>query len=230
MSIDFSNTYNKTNEGIKTFSRVLAEGSYIYDINFGNCDIDDADVLDLSIGLTSNNSLTRLDLYMNNITQIGAKYLAEALKVNTCLKSLNLFENNIFTAGAIMLAEALLTNNTLDCLDLGGNRISDEACLTLSKVISSKDTLTHLNLSDNNISRDGINVLLVALVNNSKIISLGVRNDDYNDINSKALIKHLTDRNIEYGKYTEKISIFRRFSKIPDEINHIIKRCILNSL
>jgi NLR family CARD domain-containing protein 3 len=230
MSIDFSNTYNKTSEGIKTFSRVLVEGSYIYDINLGNSDIDDADVLDLSIALNSNNSLTRLDLYMNNITEVGAKYLADALKVNTCLKSLNLFENNIFNNGAVFLAEALLTNNTLECLDIGGNRISDDVCLSFSKVISSKDTLTHLNLSDNNIGRDGINVLLVALVNNSKIISLGVRNDDYNDINSNISIKYLTDRNMEYVKYKEHISMFRRFSGLPDELNHIIKRCILNSL
>jgi Ran GTPase-activating protein (RanGAP) involved in mRNA processing and transport len=230
MSIDFSNTYNKTNEGIKTFSNALAEGSYIYDINLGNTDIDDTDVLDLSIALNSNNSLTRLDLYMNNITQVGAKYLAEALKVNTCLKSLNLFENNIFNNGAIALAEALLTNNTLECLDIGGNRICNNVCLAFSKVISCNDTLTHLNLSDNNISRDGINILLVALVNNSNIISLGVKNDDYNDINSNSCVKYLIDRNMEYAKYKEHISIFRRFSGLPDELNHIIKRCILNSL
>lgn len=230
MSIDFSNTYNKTNEGIKTFSRVLVEGSYIYDINLGNSDIDDADVLDLSIGLTSNHSLTRLDLYMNNITQIGAKYLADALKVNTCLKSLNLFENNIFNNGAIALAEALLVNNTLECLDIGGNRISDGVSLVFSKVIATNNTLTYLNLSDNNISSDGINILLGALVNNSTVTSLSVRNDDYNDINSNRCVKHLLGRNMEYIKYKEHISIFRRFSKIPDELNHIINRCILNSL
>ena len=67
------------------------------------------------------------ELYLddNNISDEGAKALAEALKVNTALQGLILDRNNISDEGAEALAEALKVNTALQGLYLDENEISD---------------------------------------------------------------------------------------------------------
>jgi len=53
-----------------------------------------------------NTSLTKINLFNNNIGAEGAKYVAEALKVNTSLTKINLNRNNIGAEGERLLREA----------------------------------------------------------------------------------------------------------------------------
>ena len=57
-----------------------------------------------------------LDLRDNEITDIGARHLADALKVNTTLKILQLTENPMTASGLKKLADALAINTTLETL------------------------------------------------------------------------------------------------------------------
>ena len=66
-----------------------------------------------------------LDPRSNNISDEGAKALAEALTVNTALQQLYLGKNKISDEGAKALAEALKVNTALQKLDLSYNMISD---------------------------------------------------------------------------------------------------------
>ena len=72
--------------------------------------------------------LNSIDLWQNNLTDEGVKYLAEALKHNSCkLKSLNLTNNKLTEEGVKYLAEALKDGNCkLHGLDLACNKLSDE--------------------------------------------------------------------------------------------------------
>ena len=71
-------------------------------------------------------SLKVLYLHNNNISDAGAKELAQALKVNNSLTVLDLYNNNISDVGAKEIAQALKVNNSLTVLDLYNNNISDE--------------------------------------------------------------------------------------------------------
>ena len=56
----------------------------------------------------------RLDLWVNNVTNEGAKCLAEALKHSNCkLNSLNLSRNNVTDEGLKYLAKASLQTKQL---------------------------------------------------------------------------------------------------------------------
>ncbi|CAF4318050.1 unnamed protein product, partial [Rotaria magnacalcarata] len=55
-------------------------------------------------------TLTRLDLYKNQIGDSGAQYLSEALKTNKSLTLLQLQTNQIGDSGAQYLADALKVN------------------------------------------------------------------------------------------------------------------------
>ncbi|CAF3159928.1 unnamed protein product, partial [Rotaria socialis] len=60
--------------------------------------------------LQVNKTLTRLDLYTNQIGDSGAQYLGEALKTNKSLTLLQLQTNQIGDSGAQYLADALKAN------------------------------------------------------------------------------------------------------------------------
>ncbi|KAI8902218.1 hypothetical protein BC833DRAFT_521338, partial [Globomyces pollinis-pini] len=76
--------------------------------------------------------LKSFSLRGNNITDIGAKLLAAALKTNRTLTSLDLFNNRINKYGAEAFAEVLL----FPMLSFGRNNIGDEGALFLAKALA----------------------------------------------------------------------------------------------
>ena len=74
---------------------------------------DASDELKKGIGDIVYDKVKELYLGNNNISDEGAKALAEALKVNTALQELDLDFNKISDEGAKALAEALQVNTAL---------------------------------------------------------------------------------------------------------------------
>ena len=110
--------------------------------------------------------LNSLDLSVNNITDEGAKHLAEALKHCNCqLKSLDLSECNITDEGAKHLAEALNHGNCkLNSLDLSNCNITDEGAKHLAEALKHCNCqLKSLDLSGCNITDEGAKHLAEAL-------------------------------------------------------------------
>jgi len=69
-------------------------------------------------------TVTRLDLARNQITDDGAKALAEMLVSNTTLEYLNLESNMISEKGGMAFGRAMVENETLQYLNLKMNSIS----------------------------------------------------------------------------------------------------------
>jgi Ran GTPase-activating protein (RanGAP) involved in mRNA processing and transport len=63
----------------------------------------------------------KLFLSHNNIDDVGAKLIADALKNNHSLNTLDLMVNNIGDDGVIAIADALKVNFSLDKLNLLAN-------------------------------------------------------------------------------------------------------------
>ena len=103
----------------------------------------------------------------NNISDVGATALAQALHHNSTLKTLNLSHNNISDAGATDLAQALRHNSTLEKLYLSHNNISDAGATDLAQALHHNSTLEKLDLDGNDgIGEEGIRQL-VQTVNTS---------------------------------------------------------------
>ena len=95
-----------------------------------------------------NAQLNSLTLAQNDVTDEGAKCLAEALKHSNCkLNSLNLGVNHVTDEGAKCLAEALKHNNCkLNSLNLGVNHVTDKGAKCLAEAL--KHSNCELNRSD----------------------------------------------------------------------------------
>ncbi|XP_004345766.2 hypothetical protein CAOG_06176 [Capsaspora owczarzaki ATCC 30864] len=109
--------------------------------------------------LEVNTKLTHLYLTKNQIGDVGAQAIAEALKVNTTLTTLSLNHNQLGEGGAQAIAEALKANTTLTKLYLHTNQIGDVGAHAIAEALKVNKTLTTLCLSQNFLTNPGINAL-----------------------------------------------------------------------
>ena len=105
------------------------------------------DVLSFSLQLSTNKSLTILDLSNGSISDDGVIALAQSLQCNKTLQYLHLNDNlGITSASAQSLAELLVTNNTLSRLYLDDTSIDTDGVMILIKSLNTNKTLTTLGL------------------------------------------------------------------------------------
>ena len=125
-----------------------------------------------SISECLNSTLCKLNLSSNNITDEGAKRLAEAIKVNRKLQKLNTSSNKITDEGAKRLAEAIQVSTTLQELNISSNKITDEGAKRLAEAIGVNRTLQELNISKNCISKEGVMKIVEACTINRTLHKL----------------------------------------------------------
>jgi Ran GTPase-activating protein (RanGAP) involved in mRNA processing and transport len=112
---------------------------------------------------------TVLLLNDNVITAEGAAMIANALYNNTTLEELNLWNNQVSDLGVQSLSQALLMNNSvLRSIGLGQNRISDVGAQHLAEMLKTNTTLTRLWLFHNEIGDRGMKLLADVLANDNK--------------------------------------------------------------
>ncbi|KJE90938.1 hypothetical protein CAOG_08585 [Capsaspora owczarzaki ATCC 30864] len=95
--------------------------------------------------------LTELYLGWNQIGDVGAKVLAEALQENRTLTVLGLYHNEIGDAGAHAIVEAVKAHSTLSEIYLHANLISDVGARAIAETLKEKTTLNLLDLRENYI-------------------------------------------------------------------------------
>ncbi|WP_342269845.1 leucine-rich repeat domain-containing protein [Rickettsia endosymbiont of Orchestes rusci] len=188
---------------------------------YGN-NIDEVGAKELAAALKSNNSLTYLNLWNNNIGDVGAKFLAAALKSNNSLTYLDLNSNNIGKVGAKELAVALKSNNSLTYLYLGGNNIGDVGAKELAAALKFNNSLTYLNLWNNSIGKVGAKELAVALKSNNSLTSLDLGRNNIGEVGGKDIVDALKENNFLTKLNLNNINISEK-STIIKSINEKIK-------
>jgi hypothetical protein len=124
--------------------------------------------------LTTNSTLTTLNLGDNDIGDDGPKTMAEALATNSTLTTLHLGGNSIGDDGAKAMGEALATNSTLTTLDLQYSKIGAEGAKTMAEALATNSTLTTLHLGGNNIGRWGEELVMFGLLSNTTLRTLEI--------------------------------------------------------
>ena len=164
---------NITDEGVQQLSNVLVE-SQLSSLDLGSNDITDEGVKHLC-NVLEDSQLSVLHLDSNNITDEGVQQLSNVL-VKSQLSSLNLAENEITAEGAQQLSNVLVKSQ-LSSLDLGYNNIGDEGVKHLSNVLEDSQ-LSVLALESNNVTDEGVTQLRNVVVNNQKLRSLWLSEND----------------------------------------------------
>jgi Ran GTPase-activating protein (RanGAP) involved in mRNA processing and transport len=158
--------------------------------------IDNAGAAALGDVLTSNTTLTCLNLVMNKIGNEGAVALGDALTSNTTLTYLGLCVNNIGNEGAVALAEALKGNTSLTELRLDNNAIGEEGASSFKSVLKKcNTTLTGLHIHRNfNISeatRSAIAALVKANEAGIRLLHAGAELDLSSKRINRAKARHI---------------------------------------
>ena len=103
--------------------------------------------------LTTNNSITELNLSCNEIENEGIEILVEGIKSNHTIRSISLNAISIDSDGVKPLANLIQTSTTLISLEIGSNSITAEGAIYLADAIKANPytNLAKLDLDRNNI-------------------------------------------------------------------------------
>lgn len=147
-------------------------------LNLEHNPIGDEGVRLLSLALKKKpiSPISTLILNYTNLTDLGAKYLAEMLEVNTTLTDLALDCNRLTDQGVRLLLNALLEKNrTLSELSLVGHcSVTDESIAPLCRLMRTNPTLVTVAIYGCNWSQEGLR-RLTSVAEENEILLRGWR-------------------------------------------------------
>ena len=126
----------------------------------------------------------QLHIGFNDITDVGASYIAEVLRSTRVLRKLYLWYNPIGSKGLQSIAEALTTNTSLIELNLSSCSltITEENGPTLTRMLQRNKTLRKLNLSWNSdLSDHQASFIINGLKENTTLKKLDLTNCGFKD-------------------------------------------------
>ncbi len=188
---------------INLLERIKTNDFTLEKLDLSRKELKDKDIGELVIALSTNTTITILNVENNQIGAEGAK----ALAANTTLTTLNVRYNNTGAEGA----KALAANATLTTLDLGYNNIGAEG----AKALAANTTLTTLFVGQNQIGAEGAK----ALAANTTLTTLNVMDNNLEEVWSNQLIDTIQQNQQRMIKrrdqFIQELIIFAR-----DSANH----------
>ena len=139
----------------------------------------------LSVAISHNRNLYKLDIAQNDIGGSGMKVLADAISHCSRLHTLMLGHNKIGPKGSEALADAIKCCSNLHTLDVGYSNIDDSGMIVLADAISHCSRLHTLILGHNNIGPEGSEALAEAIKCCSNLHTLDV---GYSNIDDSGMI------------------------------------------
>ena len=156
----------------------------VKELRLDRCRINDTVLLSLCDALAVNTSVRRLHLAGNHIRALGARRLADALRLRSgigcMLELLDVSGNHFSGSGLGLLVSGLKHHSTLTHLDISRNHFGPGVAASLVKVILSCRAVKHLDVSFAQLTEAECGVICEALHTSS--ISLEVLRFDGNPI------------------------------------------------
>ncbi|XP_067835586.1 NACHT, LRR and PYD domains-containing protein 3-like [Heptranchias perlo] len=169
--LDLENCYIQC-EGLQRLEPALHKCQVL---RLGNNKLGDSGVKLLSAALRNPDcKIQELRLWSNGLTASSTEDLVSVLSTNRSLTDLNLGNNKLEDSGVKLLSAALRNPNCkIQKLQLWDIGLTDSGTKDLASALSTNRSLTDLNLSDNKLGDSGVKLLSAALRNpNCKIQKL----------------------------------------------------------
>ena len=144
------------------------ENAGCFELNLCMNDIGDVGATALADALEDNTTLTKVDLSNNLIGPKGAESLAIALQENVALKVLILEQNELRTLGVICVAQMLSRNSFIEELSLNWNSVKG-AAIHIANNLKENNTLVILKLGYCDIDDRGAKAMRDALLVNETL-------------------------------------------------------------
>ncbi|XP_072892864.1 NACHT, LRR and PYD domains-containing protein 3-like isoform X1 [Hemitrygon akajei] len=151
----------------------------------------DSGAEDLASALSTNRSLTDLDLSANKLGDSGVKLVSAALRKPECkIQKLELFDVGLTDSGAEDLASALSTNRSLTDLDLSANILGDSGVKMVSAALRNPECkIQKLWLESVGLRDSGAEDLVSVLSKNTSLTELNLRLNSLTDRSVPALCR-----------------------------------------
>ena len=182
-------------EGLKIIQHEVTNSNSLKYLNFGVCEgsfrvnnfSGDGGIV-LARIILNNRSIETLILQENLLGEDAGDKIGAALIQNETLKKLVVSDNKIRNKGARSILE---NGNSLISLDLSDNDISPEICFDLKNLIIHSKKLREVIWNGNYVGLKGINFIVDALKQKSKLKSLSLRNTSIGKSGVKTLAEGL---------------------------------------
>nr|XP_025041678.1 nucleotide-binding oligomerization domain-containing protein 1 isoform X2 [Pelodiscus sinensis] len=115
------------------------------------------------------NKLTVISLYNNQITDVGAKYVARLIEECSSLTYVKIGANKITSEGGKCLALAIQKSKTMFEIGMWGNQVGDEGAKAFAEALRNHPTLTNVSLAFNGITTEGGKSIAEALQHNNSV-------------------------------------------------------------
>ena len=154
------------------------------------------EIIKLAHALSTNMTLTEVNIRDNKITDFETIALAYALKTPlNIIKFFNLSDNMIGNIGAKAIAETL---NKLKLINLSHNLIGDEGATSIATAMKKNTTLKYIYLNHNQIGDDGAIQLIKALDRSTTLKIFNIKDNQISSDKYKKLTDVLDRKNIKY--------------------------------
>ncbi|XP_062892767.1 tripartite motif-containing protein 26-like [Mobula hypostoma] len=189
--VELDLSYNELGDsGVKLLSEALRKlKCKIQRLILDSVNITAAGVVDLASALSTNRSLTELDLAYNELGDSGMKLVFEALRNRDCkIQKLDLESVGLTAAGVVDLTSVLSTNRSLTELDLRDNKLGDSGVKLVSEALRNpKCKLQKLCLVSIGLTAAGVVDLASALSTNCSLMDLDLGDNELGDSGVKLL-------------------------------------------
>lgn len=169
--------------------------------------------------LNENNSLQKLDLCNNGITDVGVTLIAETIEKNTTLQILNISQNGFSDDGVEHICSSLRNNKSLQELDMSENKISCRGANEIAQLIGINKSLKVLDISYMDIHDDGITAISEGLKSNRSLEQLNVSLNKITGTGAKEMAEAIKE-----NKSLQKLNITS--NKISDDGTAFISNCL----
>ena len=144
--------------------------------------INDQSAFEIFEAMALNNSVSRLNLARNSLTESSCKTLRSMLSLNHNLKKLDLHWNQLKGSGILQIFEGLEKNLKLRELDLSWNlmnrNLDEQTTRRISEIIRNLPKLRHLDLSSNYLGSNSCEILAKGLEDNHSILGIHMLGND----------------------------------------------------
>ena len=173
MQLEFPSNCIVLNTKVDVIQRIMQIDT-LQKLSVSHNKLSDDGAIAFSKCLKTNTTLIELDIKGNNITYKGASRLAETIQVNTALQKLNMSFNQLSDDVAMAFSKCLKANTTLIELNMGNNNITYYGAISLAKTIEVNIALQKLNITNNQISDNGAIAFSECLKTNTTLIELNI--------------------------------------------------------
>ena len=176
-------------DGAKLLATIIKNRSTITTVIFRSCKIGDEGAKALAEAIKTNADcrITKFALQINSIGIEGVSAIAEMLTTNTSITELNLCCNNIKNKDVEILVEGIKSNHTISSIFLSGISIDNDGVKPLANLIRTSTTLISLGLCGNKITAEGAIYLADAIKANpyTNLAKLNLRNNNIGEPKDK---------------------------------------------